>query len=369
MRAASVGASGSPLSICLVANCRFPIGEPFTGGLESMTWHLARELVRRGHEVAVFAAPGSDPDLGVIELEVASLVDHPDHPGRLDVGAPPLVEVAEHHAYLSLMLDLAGPAGRRFDVLHNNSLHYLPVAMARSLPMPMLTTLHTPPLWWLESAVQLDRGASSFAAVSRFTADSWAPAVDAACVLNGIDVAGWPQGPGGDSAVWSGRLVAEKAPHHAVLAARRAGVPIVLAGPILDRDYFRTEVDPLLGPGATYAGHLDQHDLAALVGSSSVAVVTPAWDEPYGLVAAEALSCGTPVAAYARGGLPEIVTGGTGRLAAPDDVDALARAIREAAALDRDSCRRHAVAELSLARMVDRYEDLYRDLVRGEVAA
>lgn len=355
-----------PLRICLVASCRFPIGEPFTGGLESMTWHLARELLRRGHEVAVFAAPGSDPSLGVVELAVETL---PDHPGRLDVGAPSTIEVAEHHAYLSLMIDLIGPAGADFDVLHNNSLHYLPVAMAPGLPMPMLTTLHTPPLWWLESAVQLDSGTSSFAAVSRFTAESWSPIVDCACVPNGVDLSRWPAGPGGDVAVWSGRLVAEKAPHEAIIAARRAGMPLVLAGPVLDVDYFHSAVEPLLGPDATYVGHLDQTDLADLVGRSSVAIVTPAWDEPYGLVAAEALACGTPVAAYARGGLPEVVTRDTGRLARPGDTDMLAAAIRAASGLDRARCRQHAADNLSLSRMVDLYEGLYADLVHRRLAA
>lgn len=355
-----------PLRICLVASCRFPIGEPFTGGLESMTWHLARELIGRGHEVSVFAGPGSDPALGVVELAVESL---PDHPGRLDIEAPPVVEVAEHHAYLALMLELAGSLGGRFDVLHNNSLHYLPVAMARALPMPMLTTLHTPPLWWLESAVHLDAGASSFAAVSRFTAESWSPITASTCVPNGIDVSRWPAGPGGTAAVWSGRLVAEKAPHDAILAARRAGVPIVLAGPVLDTDYFASKVQPLLGADATYAGHLDQAELAELVGRSAVAVVTPAWDEPYGLVAAEALSCGTPVAAYARGGLPEVLTAVTGRLAPADDVGRLASAIRDASGLDRSSCREHAVTHLSLERMVDRYVDLYVELLDARLAA
>jgi glycosyltransferase involved in cell wall biosynthesis len=355
-----------PLRICLVANCRFPIGEPFTGGLESMTWHLARELVRRGHQVAVFAAPGSDPSLGIVELAVDTL---PHHPGRLDLDAPAPVEVAEHHAYLSLMLELAGPAGTHYDVLHNNSLHYLPVAMAASLPMPMLTTLHTPPRWWLESAVHLDHGTSSFAAVSRFTAQSWSPITDSTCVHNGVDVSRWPAGPGGDTAIWSGRLVAEKAPHEAILAARTAGLPLVLAGPLLDPDYFHHAVEPLLGPHATYAGHLDQHDLADLVGRSAVAVVTPAWDEPYGLVAAEALACGTPVAAYARGGLPEVLTPTTGRLATPGNTHALATAIRTAATLDRTHCRTHATDNLSLNRMVDLYEHLYTDLITRRPAA
>lgn len=357
---------GDRLRICLVANCRFPIAEPFTGGLESMTWHLASELVRRGHEVAVFAGPGSDPGLGATELPVDVM---PDHAGRHDVGAPPYVEVAEHHAYLSLMLQLSRHEGAEFDVLHNNSLHYLPVAMARSLPMPVLTTLHTPPLWWLESAVRIDGGSSSFAAVSRHTAAAWAPITPSTCVLNGVDVSQWPTGPGGTTAVWSGRIVEEKAPHDAVLAARRAGVPIVLAGPILDRDYFRTVLEPLLGPDVTYAGHLAQADLAALVGGSAVAVVTPAWDEPYGLVAAEALACGTPVAAYARGGLPEVLSGDTGRLAAPGDVAVLASAIGEAVTLDRARCRERAEAELSLDRMVDRYEELYLHLGERRLAA
>jgi glycosyltransferase involved in cell wall biosynthesis len=267
------------------------------------------------------------------------------------------------------MLQLGGHEGAEFDVLHNNSLHYLPVAMARSLPMPVLTTLHTPPLWWLESAVRMDGGSSSFAAVSRHTSESWAPITESTVVLNGVDVDQWPAGPGGRTAVWSGRIVEEKAPHDAVLAARRAGVPIVLAGPVLDRDYFRTSVEPLLGPEATYAGHLPQAELAALVGRAGVAVVTPAWDEPYGLVAAEALSCGTPVAAYARGGLPEVLSAHTGRLARSGDVDGLARAITDAMTLDRAGCRAHAVAELSLSRMVDRYEDLYLQLVDRRLAA
>jgi len=359
-----------PLRVCLVANSRFPIGEPFTGGLESMTWHLARELVRRGHEVAVFAGAGSDPALGATQLGVDVLPDPLlDDAGRHDVDAPPHVQVAEHHAYLSLMLELGGSAGGRFDVVHNNSLHYLPVAMARSVPMPVLTTLHTPPLWWLESAVRLDGGVGSFAAVSRHTATAWSSITPSTCVPNGVDVDRWPAGPGGATAIWSGRIVPEKAPHDAVLAARRAGIPIVLAGPVLDLAYFRDAVEPLLGSGATYAGHLEQADLAALVGGSAVAVVTPAWDEPYGLVAAEALSCGTPVAAYARGGLPEVVTSETGRLASPGDVDMLASAIRDAMTLDRARCRAHAESALSLARMVDLYEDLYLHLLRGRVAA
>jgi glycosyltransferase involved in cell wall biosynthesis len=97
--------------------------------------------------------------------------------------------------------------------------------------------------------------------------------------------------------------------------------------------------------------------------------VTPRWEEPYGLVVAEAMACGTPVAAFARGGLTELVTPASGRLAAPDDVSALAVAIREAAALPRAGVRRHALDALSLEAMVAGYERMYRDLVPPVLAA
>ncbi|MBE7325722.1 glycosyltransferase [Nocardioides sp. Y6] len=357
------------LRICLVANARFPIRQPFIGGLESMTWHLARGLRRRGHEVALFAAPGSDPALDVEKLPLTPTQGNAGrrHSGRNDVDAPEWIEASEHVAYQRLLADLSA-GERHFDVLHNNSLHPLPLAEAASLPMPVLTTLHTPPLAAMEKAIRTGGGRPAFTAVSEFTARSWAPLVDASCVPNGVDTDLWPAGPGGDTAVWSGRLVPEKAPHQAIDAARHAGVALVLAGPVLDDAYFAAEIRPRLGGRVICAGHLRQPALAQLVGRSSVAVVTPDWDEPFGLVAAEALACGTPVAAYARGGLPEVV-GRHGSFAPAGDVVTLGQAIREARGLDRRAARRHAERHLSVATMVERYEDHYRLLLDTGVAA
>jgi hypothetical protein len=96
---------------------------------------------------------------------------------RADVSMPPESFLAEHHAYLQLMLDLAERGNSDFDVIHNNSLHYLPVAMARSLRVPVISTLHTPPTPWLESAIQAGRCPGVFTAVSGHTARAWRHAV------------------------------------------------------------------------------------------------------------------------------------------------------------------------------------------------
>ncbi|MET1133180.1 MAG: glycosyltransferase family 4 protein [Aeromicrobium sp.] len=354
------------LRICIIASSRFPIREPFAGGLEAHTHALARQLTDRGHEVSLFAAPGSDPGLQTRELPVQAL--RATAFNRPDVDTSPQSWMSEHHAYLGLMLDLARNA-HHFDVVHNNSLHHLPVAMSSMLDVPMVTSLHTPPVPWLESALEYAAAGSAFVAVSRFTAQAWSHVVRSVTIPNGVDVERWRPGPGGGSAIWFGRVVPEKGPHLAIDAAREAGMPLDLAGPSLDGEYFRTQIGPRLGGDVRYLGHLTHEQLRDAVGRARVAVVTPTWDEPYGLVAAEAMACGTPVAAFDRGALPEFVDDSVGALAAPGDVASLARAMRVAVGVDRARVRRVAVERCSISVMVDRYEDLYRHVTTPMAAA
>ena len=344
------------MKVGIIASARFPVREPFAGGLEAHTWSLAQGLKARGHEVTVFAAPGSDPALGVQALSVQ--VPKISAAARADVSMPAEWWLQEHHAYLALMLQLAGGG---LDLVHNNSLHHLPIAMASALPMPTVSTLHTPPTPWLESAIQAPAHCPVvFAAVSGHTARAWRHVVpDATVVRNGVDIDRWRPGPGGGPAVWTGRLVPEKGPHLAVQAARLAGVELRLAGPSLDQAYFDQQVRPWLGDGIEYVGHLRTDELVELVGAASVSLVTPCWEEPYGLVVAESLACGTPVAAFARGALPELVDARHARLVPADDVPALAAALLEAQQLDRAQVRAHAVATCSVEAMVDGYEQLY----------
>lgn len=347
------------MKIAILAHDRFPIAAPFAGGMESFVWNLTRRLRRLGHEVVLFAAPGSDPGLGAEELCIEPF--ELSNEARADVAMPPEAQVRSTVSYMRAMIALA----QRHDVqiIHNNSLHYVPVSFSDLVAQPVLTTLHTPPHPWIEPALrQRPRGRT--VAVSESVASKWAAITQAEVVPNGVDLDDWRLGPGGDALVWSGRIVPEKAPHVAVEIARRSGRVLRLAGPVGDSRYFAEKLEPLLDDRAVYVGHLDPPELHTLVGSSAACIVAPAWDEPYGLVAAEALASGTPVLAVARGGLPEFVRPPAGVAVAVDaSANAVDRALERVIGFDRAEVRRHAEETCSLDVMVSRYSEIYEELL------
>lgn len=349
--------------IAVLASASHPIRRPYAGGLEALTHQLTERLRARGHDVSLHASGDSDPALAVRPLVPRAAALTLSAAARADVSMVAEPFLVEHHAYLRVMLELAEEG---VDVVHNHSLHYLPIAMAPSLSCPVLTTLHTPPTPWLETAMAtLPPGSrAGFVSVSAANARSWArPDLIGEVIPNGIPLERWPFQTGrGHHVVWTGRLVAEKAPHLAIAAARLAGLPLLLAGPIGDPGYVAREITPRLGPDCQHVGHLDTDELARLVGSARAALVTPTWEEPYGLVVAEALACGTPVVGFARGALPELVSPECGVLVAPGDVAGLARGLHHAARLDRRACRRWAEEHASLDVMTDRYEQRYAEL-------
>jgi glycosyltransferase involved in cell wall biosynthesis len=166
--------------------------------------------------------------------------------------------------------------------------------------------------------------------------------------------------------VWCGRIVPEKAPHLAIDAALAAGLTLDLAGRIGDRTYMRTVVAPRLrdaGDAVRFHGALGRDGLVPLVAGASVSLVTPCWEEPFGLTAVEALACGTPVVALARGGIREILSGQPGVILVeptPDPAAALAAAVPAALTLDRVATARAARAAFSHDARIDRLERALR---------
>ena len=352
------------MKIGIISHLKYPIKEPFAGGLEMHTYALADGLIRRGHQVRVFATADSDECLNINPAHLSALSYESQREFEPNPDQFSEQFVREHHAYLKLMLQLAD---EDLDIIQNNSLHYIPLSMARTLSTPMVTTLHTPPFSWLQSAVLCERlhPQVHYTSVSRQNAQSWSEYLpECPVIYNGIDLNKWrySQRAEAGTAVWFGRIVPEKGTHLAIQAAHLAGLRLHLAGPICDQRYYDEEVRPLLTSSDMYHGHLRHHQLIDLIGMCNVFLCTPRWEEPYGLVVAEALACGTPVAAFRRGALPEILDINTGRFALPDDVKSLAKAAQQAATLKRKDCRQRAEQIASMDRMVNEYVDLYTDL-------
>jgi len=356
------------MRIALVAHIRHPIAPPFRGGMEAHAHTLAGALHERGHDVTLFASGDSRPPPGVrLEPIVA---EHYDlvFPWHRFHGTDRL------NAHLDAAFEALLPRLRHggFDVIHNNSLHRYPPRAGRMWRLPMVTSLHVPPFDALRRAVH-----ESVAPWCRVTACSahhlaqWWP--DGAppwaeVVHNGIDTRRWPFVPHGDgTAIWTGRITPTKGTGQAVAAARLAGVPLRIFGPIEHRDYFDQTVAPRLGPWISHAGNLDQAELAGRIGCASVALVTPCWDEPFGLTAIEAMACGVPIAGFDRGALRE-VAGDAAALVPEGDTVALAGAIRRAMTTGRAAQRDRVERLFASGAMVAGYESLYAAAIAARAA-
>jgi glycosyltransferase involved in cell wall biosynthesis len=352
------------MKIAIIAHMKFPIRQPFHGGLEMHTHCLTQELMRRGHDVTLFALSDSDPAFNVVEPTLNAI----SREGGEDLFAeePGFGRdfVNKFHAYMEILTAIQRGD---FDIVHNNSLHFLPLSIAHTLGCPMVTTLHCPPFASLRSGVMLARPylGNQFVAVSESTASQWTDDITHCRVIhNGIQVDRWRYSGEGEAgtAFWFGRFCPEKGAEYAIYAARRAGYRLRLAGSIYDRGYFDRKVAPLLGGGIEYIGHLDHEEICREVGRAAVGLFTSTWDEPFGLVLPEMLACGTPVVSFDSGAAGEILDETCGIIVPKRDTAAMAGAMDRAAALDRAACRRRAERYFPVGRMISDYEKLYEKL-------
>jgi glycosyltransferase involved in cell wall biosynthesis len=364
--------------ILQVAPLVSPIDETgeLIGGAQVLLADLARGLARRGHEITLAAANGSrlagvrSLPLGIdsASLRPASLAA--TEGARSD-------DAAQARAFASVRTWIDRHV-TEIDVIHAHAYDAPAFDVLRDAPRPVVHTLHLPPL---DAAVVRAAGAAreaTMVTVSEANARAWrGKGVPVAHVVhNGIDVAAIARGETrGAHAICAGRVSPEKGTHVAVAVARRSGRPLLIAGGVYDAAYFTSAIEPHVRQrldwrvgdaidGIVYIGPRRRGELLSIVGSSAVALMPVMWDEPFGLVAVESLATGTPVVAYRRGGLAEIVDETCGALVPAGDEAALERALATAPALAGEACRRRA-ERFSLDAMIAGYEGVYRAMGVG----
>ncbi|KKM85123.1 hypothetical protein LCGC14_1292230 [marine sediment metagenome] len=354
------------MKIAIIAHCLHPIREPFEGGLEMVTFLLCRSLMERGHTVHLYGHRDSDAGFIIKPIKTDKLYPCTLFTEMQAMGQEP-VAVREMLAYSSVMQSISEEG---YDIVHNHSLHYIPILMGNALGLPMVTSIHTPAFPYLRLGAQgvRDSERQTFTMVSKSLAGTWAPIIPISKVVyNGIDLSRWKPAlnPRADYVLWCGRICPEKGTDYAIEAALLAGIPIKLAGPISNREYFDEKVAPLIEKeGVTYVGHKTQDELESLFGNALAMLFTSTWEEPYGLTLAESLACGTPVIAFEGGATREILTDQTGIIVGKNDIKALANAILKIGKLSRLECRKRAEACCSHEIMVDAYLELYEQLLK-----
>jgi glycosyltransferase involved in cell wall biosynthesis len=325
---------------------------PGYGGVESVVSVLTEALVRRGNEVMLFCAPGSDSSARVVTLLEES---HPDEIERS------LYEV-DHVARAFAAIDRHRGVDR-FDVVHDHC-GFTALGMADRLATPLVHTLHGQFTKATSAFYARHAPKATVVAISRAQRATAPEGLRAVAVIpNPIDVQGWPmQERKEDYLLWIGRMTEEKGPHRAIAAARAAGVPLVMAGVIQpgQQAFFDREVAPHIdGQRVRFLGEVGGSLKRSVFAGARALLMPISWAEPFGMVMVEALACGTPVIAFPAGAAGELVIDGqTGFLVA--DEPAMASAVGRLGSIAARDCRAWVSEHCDVDVVAGAYESSFR---------
>jgi glycosyltransferase involved in cell wall biosynthesis len=341
------------VKVLLSADPELPVPPRTYGGIERIVDSLARGLRRRGHEVALAAHADSTAP---VERLFA-------WPGKASLNA---AAAARNTLALRRAVRTFQP-----DLLHSFSrLLYLVPLLPRSLPK-IMSYQRYPSRRTVAWAARLAQGTLHFTGCSDYISDLGRRAGGRwTSIHNCVELERYDFRPAvADDAplVFLSRVEHIKGAHLAIEAARKSGQRLLLAGNHETTGengrYWREEIAPHLGrDGIEYVGPVDDWQKNELLGRARAMIVPVQWDEPFGIVFAESLACGTPVISCPRGALPEIVREGREGFLCRT-VEELVAAIASAQSLDRAGCRRRVEEAFSAEKIVDRYEKLYQHLV------
>ena len=351
------GGSARPLRIAITVDPEIAVPPVLYGGIERIVDMLVRGLVRRGHEVTLFANPESQVQ--------CHLLPYP----RLRSQSKTDTLANMWHVSFAILRG-------SFDVVHS---------FARLAYLAPLLPWRIPKIMSYQRSIDdrsvrlgnsLSRGTLHFTGCSAHVIQPWALRGNFHVVYNGVTLetyraTEWVSGEA--PLTYLGRVEEIKGVHLAIEVARRSGRRLVIAGNVPEgaphQQYFADKIAPQLnGITAQYVGAVDDCAKNELLGRSAALLMPLLWEEPFGIVMAEALACGTPVIGLQRGSLPEIVQHGVNGFVC-GSVEEMVAAVGRLPEIDRRDCRRIADEKFSDHVIVEAYERLYREVVKGRETA
>jgi len=316
------------------------------GPWENVVSLLTEQLVAMGVDVTLFATGDSYTD--------GKLAWVCERPYSEDPSIDPKVWECLHISEVFRRAD-------EFDLIHNQ-FDFLPLSYSGFTHTPIVTTIHGFSSPYILPAYKEYNDSTYYVAISE--ADKCAELDYIATIHHGIDLEQFPfRGERGDYLLFFGRIHHHKGVHEAIEVARKTGKRLVIAGIVQDEVYFREQVEPHIdGAKVEYLGSVGPEKRQEVMGGALALLHLIHFDEPFGLSVVESMACGTPVIAFRRGSMPELIRDGrTGFIV--DDVDAAVRAVGRIDALDRRVCRDEVEKHFSCQRMAHDYVEVYHKIL------
>ncbi|MCL5114107.1 MAG: glycosyltransferase family 4 protein [Patescibacteria group bacterium] len=350
------------------------------GGTEMIVHYLTEELVRRGHDVTLFASGDSKTKARLSSVFKSAI----GNSGELkNQPLNPLLHYIECFEQAS-----------KFDMIHNHAQYYA-MFLADLVKTPVVHTIHGS--FSKEDVPQADKRQTlkkfkdhNFVSISNSQRRGLNILNYVATVYNGIDISEFPfSSKKGEYLCWMGRITQKKGPVDAVETAKILKMKLKISGAVdpIDREYCETVLKPLIFDQKNnglieFKEEIKREEKALLYRDALCTLYPIRWEEPFGLVMAESMSCGTPVIAYNYGSVPEIIKDGvTGFIVDPDDeprsmkgsfiikkqgIEGLVEAVKRIKEIDRAACRRHIEENFTIERMVDGYEKVYHEIISNK---
>lgn len=355
-----------PLIIAQVSPLWYPVPPKGYGGTEAIVSRLTEGLVKRGHQVTLFASGDSKTKGKLVSIINKNLYS--------------LKVQWLYDSYNILNLIEAFSRAKEFDIIHTHIDVYDPIFRARS-SVPTVATLHNP--IWPESKTKSGRWYDYQARVSIYGHFGDLPYISISnsyrnqcqakikfvkTIYHGVDIPKLKFNPDPENHfVWLGRFTPNKGLHLAVKLAKKMGLGLEIAGKSVspaNKEYFDKEVMPYLSDKIKYVGEIKTDDeKSEFLGKGKALLYPLLWEEPFGIVLAESMACGTPVIAFGRGAAPEIVEDGkTGFIM--KTLPQMQKAIKNIDNISRWDCRRSAQENFSLEKMIQEYEKIYYKLIQ-----
>lgn len=358
------------MKILLLSTLKRKVTAEETASRSQIIYQLGKGLAQRGHEVSLLGTEDSHiPGVTTIPVIKKGWVDLPPTEN------PWFREIATLQMALEKMVGIQ----RSFDIIHNHTFpEFLPPAAANRLKIPLVTTLHIQPVDYIDELLA-HYPESTFISISHAHKAGFRKAKIERVVYNGIDLSLHPlEEKKNDYLLWIGRVsgaknadggyMDAKGVRHAINLAKASGQQLFLTGPVHDLKAFEADIVPFLSDKIRWIGSvsseqpLSKKEIVQLMQKTKALLMTINWEEPFGLVMAEAMGCGTPVIGFNRGAVPEVVVDGkTGFVVDPKEgIEGLQKALEKLPSINPQVCRKHVEEHFSLETMITNYEKAYK---------